>query len=221
MIAAVLHFLYQNEAEWAGFEPMLLATNELNAAKEQIAVLQQTSNTTHSGLVSSKDLRIENLINKVFELTSMLFLLAKKNNDEDLKAKVRFSLSDLKNLRDPELAVVAAGILALGLENAGNLETYGITGDKLTELDTLVTEYQQGLPAYRSSISQRKAANSELKIQITKALTIVKEDMDRLMVKYRISNPKFYAGYLNARKVIEYGTRHDKKEDDTKPNPEA
>ena len=42
---------------------------------------------------------------------------------------------------------------------------------------------------------------------------ILKEQLDKLMTQFKISNPEFYQHYFNARMIIDLGIRHKKIEE--------
>ena len=73
------------------------------------------------------------------------------------------------------------------------------------------------LPSYRVSVSGRKAENIYLKSLLKSGTLIIKEQISRMMTRYKSAKPNFYTAYLNATKVVNYGTRHEKPEDPAKP----
>jgi hypothetical protein len=64
------------------------------------------------------------------------------------------------------------------------------------------------LPSKRISASERKAANEKLKDLFLQVDDLLKNQLDRLMVPFRKSQPDFYASYQNARRIVNYGIRH-------------
>ena len=127
-------------------------------------------------------------------------------------------ISHLQNLRDTELPLSCTNIAELGRSSLTVSSESGITEPELTVLDNLIVQYKLSLPAHRVSVSGRKAANKTLKEKVTEAINLVSDQIDRLMFPFKASKSEFYAGYLNARKVVDYGTRHDKPENpDTSP----
>lgn len=212
MLKALLRLLKQNEPAWINLGPLATVINELVALIEQIEGLLTITESTNSGLVVEKQIQQEVLINRVFELASMLFALSKRINDQVLLAKVDFPISELKNLRYRELANYSRKILTLGQEYSEKLVEYSTSPEDLAELENLISNYEEELPAVRVTVSERKAANEKLKILFKEANNLLNDQLDRLMIKVKSTNPDFYASYLNARKVVDYGVRHEKAE---------
>ena len=97
-------------------------------------------------------------------------------------------------------------------DNLPSLEGYSITEPELVVFDGQISAYEGDLPNHRVSVSERKAANAKLKDLYKEADEVLTSQIDRLMFRFSTAKPDFYAAYLNARKVVDYGTRHEKSE---------
>ncbi len=221
MLKAVLSLLQQNQSLWQDAAPLAAVIADLKGLIAQIEQFKQTTSQSNSGLVAAKQSLQETLINLAFELASMLFAYARRNNDPVLLAKVDFSISQLRNLRDDELATKCLSLLALGQSKAEALVEYGTTPEKLNLFGELTNQYVEQLPNRRVTLSERKMANEKIKNLLSEALLVASEQLDRMMVRFKSPQPDFYISYLNARKVVDYGTRHDKPDDDTTPDEPA
>jgi len=217
MLKAVLSLMKKNENLWMNSPALVTAYAELENLLNQIEQIQQIAGDSDSGLVNEKDTQKEALINKAFEIASLLFALATRTKDQVLLAKINFPISHLQNLRDTELPDTCTKIDELGRSNLSATNGNGLTDVELTVLENLIGNYKLCLPAHRVSVSERKAANLTLKESVTAANNLLTDQIDRLMFPFKSSKPEFYASYLNARKVIDYGTRHDKPEDPLNP----
>lgn len=217
MLKALLTFLKQNENLWVNSVALAAAFAELELMLNQIEEIQKIAGDSDSGLVDIKDTKKEALINKTFEIASLLFALASRTKDQALLAKVNFPISYLQNLRDAELPLDSLKIADLGHSSLTVSTDSGITEQELTILENLIAQYKLSLPAHRASVSGRKAANKTLKETVATAINLVNDQFDRLMVPFKASKPEFHAGYLNARKIVDYGIRHDKPEGPNTP----
>lgn len=221
MLKAILSFLQQNQSLWKDSAPLTSVYNELQQLVAQIEQTILLTNQSNSGLVVAKQNLQEALIEQTFELVSILFAYARRNNDEVLLAKVDFPISHLKNLRDNELASACTGVLNHGQSKAKALGEYGVTPEGLQSLEGLINKYVVQLPTRRITVSERKMANEKIKTLIAQAMLIASEQLDRLMLKFKNTEPDFYTSYLNARKVVDYGTRYEKPEGGTTPDEPA
>lgn len=217
MLKAILSFLQQNQSLWQDSAPLTSVYNDLQQLVAQIEQTILLTNQSNSGLVVAKQNLQEALIEQTFELVSVLFAYARRNNDEVLLAKVDFPISHLRNLRDNELASACTGVLNHGQSKAKVLGEYGVTPERLESLGGLINEYEVQLPTRRITVSERKMANEKIKTLIAQAMLIASEQLDRLMLKFKNTEPDFYTSYMNARKVVDYGIRHEKPVDETAP----
>lgn len=176
----------------------------------QIEEIQQLTGEDNSGLSTSKKLQKDALVKRAFELASILFAMATRNKDQVLLAKVDFPISELHGLRDGELASKCKNILDLGRSNLPQIIGYGTSEEKMNALDEQIVQYKTSLPARRISVSELKAANQKLKEVLKQATDLVNDQIDRMLVQFETSEPDFYTAYQNARKVVAYGTRHEK-----------
>lgn len=212
MINAVMSLLNQNQVIWQGSAPFVSAVNDLKAKVLLIELAQQEVLNPVAGITGEKQSIQDSVVDKAYELASMLFALAEKTKDMVLKAKVDFPISELRNIRDGELAVSSKNILALGIRNETALADYNISAGKLNELQTLITQYETQIPGYRVTVSTKKANNEKLKGLLADAMKILTNQTDKLMIGYKVSQSDFYASYGNARKIVDYGIRHEKPE---------
>lgn len=210
MMKALLSFLKLNQVVWQNSQPFVSAVNELNNLIAAIELTRQSTDVDQSGLVTEKRTYRTNLANHSFEIASQIYAMACQTKDQVLQAKVNFSKSELEGQRDGELASTSKTILALGRTYLQALIPYGITDAELNILEELIQTYESSLPTTRISVSERKANNEKLKGLFISSKLILKDQISRMMVRYQSSNPDFYAGYLSASKVVDYGIRHEK-----------
>lgn len=212
MLQAVLSFMRLKAAEWSDSAPMVAAFTELEDLILRIEQIQQITEEDNSGLTEAKKVQKKALIKRVFELVSILYAMATKTGDQVLQAKVDFPISDLNNMRNSELTNSGKSILELGRTNLPALIEYGSSEEKLNNLDVQIMQFKVSSPAPRISVSERKAANAKLKELIKQTMELTSQQIDRLMVPYETDKPDFYAAYKNARKLVNYGIRHEKAE---------
>lgn len=219
MVKAVTGLLSQNEALLQGNAPLSAAASELLEIVGEIDATRQATLVNSSGLITEKENLQVSLIEATYEVSSMLYAYAERSGNKILRASVDFPISDLKKLRDGELNVNCKKILELANSNAGALIDYGITEEKRVALANRIAQYEQQLPTHRITVSERKTANDKMKKLIKQASDMVADQLDRLMVRYKTEHPDFYSSYLNARKIVDYGIRHEKGEmvDETAP----
>jgi len=139
-----------------------------------------------------------------------LYAMAIKKNDAILAAKVDFTETDLLKMRDDNLVTTCRNILEFASEHLAGLIAYEVTSDELIVLKEEINRFAENLTTGRVSVSERKAANEKLKIVFLQVDALLKKQLDRIMVRYRKTEPDFYATYQNLRRIVNYGVRHEK-----------
>lgn len=213
MLKAVLSMLKSYQTEWQNIAPFVEAIAELESIIAQINATRENTDNDQSGPVLEKNTIQQKLIDKVFEILSQLSALASKNKDEVLQGKVNYTKSDLQMMRQSLLLSTCNSAIKSVRENIDSLSAYNITSGDIDMLENLNAEFESRMPSYRVSVSGRKAENKKLQTLIKTGMQLVKEQISRMMVRFETVNPTFYAAYLNAAKVVEYGTRHEKGDD--------
>lgn len=218
MLKTSMSLLQQKRNKWKDMPPLLAAIETLNSLLAQLDLLRQLVGSDQKGVVIAKDKIQENLIAAAFEVSSILTAFAVQTNDAVLQSQVDFPISHLRNLRDDELGNFCRALLQLATDQGANLEPYCNSATQISDFNVLIESYEQRLPNRRISVSERKAANKKIKTLLSESMLVTTEQIDRLMVKFKTTDPDFYNAYLNARKIVDYGIRHEKPEpDETAP----
>lgn len=210
MMEALLSFLKQNKAIWQNSVPFAAAVEELEKLVAAIKLTRQSTDVDQSGLVVEKKSLKANLVSKDFELASQIYAMACQTKDNVLQAKVNITKSELEAMRDGELATTSKSLADLGRTHLEVLAPYDITEEEIDSHDELIKMYEKSLPTPRLSVNERKGNNLKLKGLFASSKVILNDQLKRMMVRYEKSAPDFYAGYLNASKVVDYGLRHEK-----------
>jgi hypothetical protein len=210
MMKALLSFLKQNLAIWQNSQPFVSAVNELENLIAAIELTRQSTDIDQSGLVTEKNALKAKLVSRDFELTSQIYAMAGVKKDRVLQAQVNSTKSELDAQRGGELVSNSRTFVSIGRTYLNELSGYAIDAATLDSHDQLISAYENSLPTTRLSVSERKANNEKLKGLFANAKQLLNDQIKRMMVRYQSSNPDFYAGYLSASKVVDYGIRHEK-----------
>ena len=213
MMKALLSFLNQYKDEWSGNGPLSQVIAELKNLIDQIEATRLLVGTNQSGVVQNKSAIQEDLVDVTFALTSTLYAMAVRTNNPVLQGQVNITRSDLLRQRDGKLASTAKSMLDLVRVHLATLADYAVTPDDASNLETKLLSYENSLPVNRITVFERKTANQKLKDLFTTANNLLTEQLDRMMPRFEKSKPDFYTSYLNARKVVSYGIRHEKTDD--------
>lgn len=174
------------------------------ANNDSIRVIKEQLEHGNSGLSENKELLRTNLVKHTLEVCKKVEVYAMVNGNTILAKEVHYTLSELKKARGTSLIDKALIVYSKAMEQADELEKYGVTATMLTALNTSIDGYRALIPTIRIRRMNQKLNNECLKEQF-KANDEALKMMDLLVELVKDTNPDFYKGYRNIRKVIEHG----------------
>ena len=210
MYHAVQSHLDRNKSMWTSVPAMATTINDFELLLAEIENYIQLTSGNKKGIAQQKATQQGLVIAHAYELSSLLYAMAIKKNDAILAAKVDFTETDLLKMRDDNLVTTCRNILEFATEHLAGLIAYEVTSDELIVLKEEINRFAENLTTGRVSVSERKAANEKLKIVFLQVDALLKKQLDRIMVRYRKTEPDFYTTYQNLRRIINYGVRHEK-----------
>lgn len=214
MYEAVLLFCTENGAIVA----LILAfSNGVAKLADILKAIKKTAQTqTSKGTGSAnKQTNSDTLCDLTFAMASALSAYATEIGDGDLKQKVKYTLSDLKAMRDEDLPDTAQEIYDLAKPLTASLADFGVVPQDIKDLQDAIDAYN-GTVANPTVVKGNKMTATQNLSDLYKSADIVlKETLDKTIVKYKKSHPDFYKGFKNVRKIIDAPTRHKKVENPT------
>lgn len=140
---------------------------------------------------------------------SQLSALAAKTNDPMLAAKVRFDRSELDRMAVSDLLTALQSIAGAATKNAAVLASdYGVTAADLTAFNAVVSALEGMKDAPREAIADRKVATMSIPAAIRFTRGIYRNELDKMMAKFKKTEPDFYGAYFNARIIIDRTGTH-------------
>ena len=116
--------------------------------------------------------------------------------------------SSLDRLVDSDLEQTAERVANLATANIAALAAYGITAADVTQLNTLRTTYAGIKTSPREAEAARKVQTASLSQLIANARSIFRNEIDKMVTKFRKTNPDFYNGYFAARVIVNRAATH-------------
>jgi hypothetical protein len=179
------------------------AFNSLKAIITEITATTQKTSVVLKGIVTDKNASRLSLATKASDIGGMIFAFASAKGNNTLKQEVNFSLSKLLNVGEESFISRCQTIHAKGVENIAMLPDYGITNQTLSDLQSAIDEYVAKSPNARTAKSNRKTMNANLTALFKQADTVLKEQMDKLIVAFRADHPDFVKTYEANRIIID------------------
>jgi hypothetical protein len=156
-----------------------------------------------SGIATDKKVMRTNLCQQAADIAAVVYSYAVSVANNTLKEEVDFSKSELKDLRDDQLAPTCRNIHDAANDNLVALATYGITAPMLAAFDTLIDDYAAAVPKPRNAAALRKTYASTLKTLYKDSSGMLDDQMDPLAVQFKAANLEFYTTYKNNRITVD------------------
>ena len=205
MFSTVSAYLDQNKTIWGGVKAMNETITEVNTRAGRIAEKAGKQQAPTTGAAQDKAQVRISFEEKILEVADQLSALAEKNKNAKLAAQVEFTLSSLDKLADDDLEETGKRVSGLATANLATLADYNITQADVTELDNLTTQFHGVKSAPRTAIAGRAGETITLPDEISDLTSVLRNQLDKQMTKFRKSKPEFYAGYRSARVIVDRG----------------
>lgn len=221
MYHAVQSLLNQNAVIWESVPAMRSAMRTFESLLAEIGPCQQITQQNKKGITQQKAAQQKLVISHTYEFASVLYAMAVQTNNPVLKGKVKFTETGLLKMRDAQLVSDCRMIANLATEHLADLSDYAMTESELLVLKEEIELFSEIIPTGRLSDLERKAANEKMKNLFVEVDALLKNQLDRLMIRYRESHADFYTTYHLLRRVVHYGIRHVKPQEPENPAPDV
>lgn len=179
------------------------ALTSFRAKVSSIETTAQQEAQVISGVATDKNELRNSLCQQAADIAAVVYAFAASGNNNTLKEAVDFSKSDLRELRDDQLAPTCQNIHDAANTNLAALAPYGITAPMLSSFQDLIDDYSDAVPAPRNAAALRKTYAAALKTLFSEADEILKEQMDKTAVQFKTANEEFYNTYKNNRIILD------------------
>jgi hypothetical protein len=208
MQTTVAAYMQNNFEIWKLVKAIVDTVAELKANNVVIAEKATRQENILTGASAQKAQAKHDLEEKILEIADQLSSLAAKNKDAVLGPQVELHLSALDKLEDDQLEAKGKNISALAVANLAALADYNVLQADVTALNDLVTKWAGVKNVTHTAISDRAGETKTLPQAIADNTSLLRNQLDKQLTKFKKTNPKFYAGYLAARVVINQRSHH-------------
>lgn len=177
--------------------------DSFNANISAILALTQQEDLATKGITLDKATAKKMLCQLAADIAAPIFAYASTTGDNKLKQEVKFTAAELLRSKDDILGPRCQNIKDKGAENVAALKPWGITDTSLEALQTAIDGYQSKTPTPRNSTAQKKTIRNNIKKLFAETDLLLKEQLDKVVVGVKISNPDFYATYKENRIIID------------------
>ena len=208
MHSTVAGYFDQNTALWSGNKAVSDLVAQLKANIAVIAQKRDAQETATDGQAELARQAKHDLETKILEIADQLYALAAKTNDVALEAQSHFTLSLLDGLDPDKLEQTGKDVGALATAKLTALADFGVTAADLTTLGTLTTNFGKVKQVFRTAVSKQAGQTTSLAQAIAANQSLLRKQLDKVLTKFKTSNPDFYAGYQAARVIVDRRSHH-------------
>ncbi|PJJ54467.1 hypothetical protein [Hymenobacter chitinivorans] len=209
MMQATLAVLNQYAAVYTANKALGTARAELAALVQHLdptADTQQAAHNPNSAGAVKKTTR-NHLAQRAAEVAAALLAYADAQDDIRLHTAADYSEYQLRRATDNDLPRIAKNIHDQAKDHFAALQEQGVTQQELTELAAALAAYQAEQTAPRLATADAKANTKVLAADLRKATGLLRNRIDKFLIRYQRSEPKFHTAYQSARKVINTAAR--------------
>jgi hypothetical protein len=210
MFVAVLVVMAKYKQVWEKIPVMNDLEKELETRIAEIKETARLAGVAFSGVTDDKKNTVEQLSDVIYDLAAALTLYGRRNNKADWVARFDLSDNQLDRLRQADVLRLAEDVLDVATKSASLLTSVGVREDEISLLKELTARYSTLIPTTKVSQSERKAANEKLDKLVPDTARFLKEQVDKGLKRFSRTAPEFYNEYVNVRKVVDRGVRHEK-----------
>ncbi|MCA8832003.1 hypothetical protein [Hymenobacter pini] len=195
----------------------LYATNKaLSAARAELAALVQDLDPTaetqqRAGAARSagavKQATKLHLAQRAAEVAAALLAYADEQQDIRLHTDADYTERQLRRAPDNDLARIAKNIHTQATTHLTALQEQGVSKQELTELAAALAAFQQEQAAPRLATADGKASTQALAADLRAASALLRNRLDKYLVRYQRPEPRFFTAYQSARNVINTAAR--------------
>lgn len=137
------------------------------------------------------------------DIAALVFAYANKTKNNTLKQLVNFAKSDIEKIKDDLIVSTCNNIKKAANDNLPSLVDYGVNTDVLIDFQTQIDAYNDVVPQPKIAKASKTTETANIKSIIKSIDDVLKNEMDKLVISFKNTNPKFVADYKNTRVIID------------------
>ena len=205
MFSTVSAYMGTNQPLWNGVKAIGDTMDEVNDGIADISGAVGKQQTPVSGAADAKAQVRHSYEEQILFIANPLAALAEVNSNANLAAQVELTLSALDKLSDSDLEETGKRVSGLATTNLAALVDYAIVKADVAALDALTAQFHTAKTAPRAAVVDRSSQTVTMPDKIANVTSLLRNRLDKLMTRFKKSNPEFYAGYLAARVIVDRG----------------
>jgi hypothetical protein len=203
MLESVAAFLGLRATDLAVNPVIATLAATLTNILKRIRDLKQVQDKSTKGATRSKTELETAIISGILKIGAALKAYATEAKKYELLSIATFTETDIKRLRDSNLADKARTIHEAATPVVAELNIYMVTPEDVSTLGDNIPAYLKALPGSRGVLVQTKQSTADIQTKIDEGRQLLKEKLDVHMQPYKATNPTLFGEYQNARSIVD------------------
>lgn len=203
MFLATQECLDSNSPLWNMIPMLLTSKNNFDELIQRIADVNEKTISNSKAITVDKAKALQNLVEKAVTISGILQAFAAITGNIKLAGKVSITKSDITKIRETDVEAVIAPIIKAARNRLAELVDYGLSEDMVLELETSLDDFNTQIGQPRTVRNQAFAAMTLMDELFDTANDILKNKLDKLMIRFKFTNIEFYSEYERARTIVD------------------
>jgi len=161
--------------------------------------------TPTKGYTEKRDQVKNELADSAIEVAGSVAAYAHENKDDVLARKVDYTFTELTHASDSAVKNRVTIIYNEAKKIVANLADYGTDNTHITQLEKKLTEFSDIVGKKGYSKEETQTATEQISELLAENNELLKNRLDKLILKFRKTAPEFYQNYFNAREIYDFG----------------
>jgi hypothetical protein len=190
---------------WTALPAFSASVEAFRSVVAQIRGVGADRATSTTGLTQTKADKKRLMAELALTLAGSGFAYANKQKDKTLQAMFKNSFSEPSGRSDNKSLDRCQAIHNQLVKLLPSLGDFQITNADVEELHVAIQAFKDAIGEKGSTKGTNVANTRRLSLLFSEADNLLKNELDKLMLRFRKSNPEFYNAYANARSVVDLG----------------
>lgn len=204
MYRAVRQVVQKYNSSWTGLVAFENAVNQFAQKVTELENLTYQKTKSLMGVTSKRDAHRIKTGELALQVANAIYAYASSIENDELKAKMHYTPSAMKYSPNMRFISAVEGILNKAKLMASDLVPFGIDQDKIDDLELAYLEMVEILNLPRQAVVSRKVIGEKIDNVITDLDTVLKDQLDRLIVLLKEDELDFVLTYEGARTIVNH-----------------
>ncbi len=199
MYQSLVNLMNDNSSIWSGNPIISAVVANLISLLGLLNLAGTNQKNSTKGITQTKAQARSALILMALAHSAAGMAYAANVGNNTLKVQSKLTESKLQRATDVDFAAICMALYTLLNPLAGSLSSFGANAATLLAFKNAITAYQPVSQTPKTARAIHRATTTNVAAQVTSIDTLVKEQLDTLMVQYKTTNVDFYNAYMDLR----------------------